>query len=211
MAPVPNHKAHKKKIGSELRWTIRDIFIHINSFTKDKQNSGFLYCEVSYMKYTCRFYTEVCQIKVITDTSPSGIYTHLFDQFSCVKPLIWNVPLFAIKSYRYIYIYENVTYGPSHWTLPSSYTCMHCLYKVPHILIHNHPRKPRWHNTLPNTIYSTIFPEYRTFFRLKICQIDAEKTAIKATPVVNLFLLFSLVHSEKKGTETVPLGYYCYN
>ena len=92
----PWYMCYIAEVGT-LRWTIRDIFIHIKSFTKHKQNSNFLYSKLHSRK---------CHIWSVRGTVQSWVsymkFTHLFDQFSCVKLPIWNLPLFVIKSYRYV-------------------------------------------------------------------------------------------------------------
>ncbi len=60
-----------KLLGGMLRWTIHDIFIHINSFMKNKLNSDFLYRKL-----------------------------HMKSAPDCRKII-------------QVYMYENVTYGPS--------------------------------------------------------------------------------------------------
>ncbi len=117
---------------SIMRWTRRDIFIYINSFTKKHQNKVHTENQTRVI-VTLKRESSSCPKTDEGDKTQSSIFNQavysgegvipawlpldssldsglvfsagsftLFDQFSCVKLPTWNLTLVFIKSYRYI-------------------------------------------------------------------------------------------------------------
>ena len=123
----------------KLRWTIRDIFIHINSFTKNTKMRRYFVWETSFLKkwhknqkflYTwiCNFLWKISQMthhsQITWDFSPlkfSGMKFHILKMMDqvwrfCEWSFLYKKLTILLDFCEWIYVYENVTHGPSHKT-----------------------------------------------------------------------------------------------
>ena len=97
--------------GGYVRWTMCDIFIHINSFTKNNQNSDVLIQETSFTKMSHHVHHFSC-MKLHSQKCHIWSITFSYVKFQSRKVHIWSITFLSFP-YLLIYMYENVTYGPS--------------------------------------------------------------------------------------------------
>ena len=100
-----------------VRWTRRDVFIHIHSFMKNKQNSEFLYRKLHSRK--CHIWSIIFHIwNFIHENVTSGpLFFHIWN-------FIHEKMSHLVHHYLHIwnFIHENVTSGPSFFIHETSFT-----------------------------------------------------------------------------------------